>query len=65
MRKKEKVIQNEKFIEIWIKKEAYFKYTGRGLCGEMRNINVLNYNYGYGNVDIKGRKYIYAFYSGE
>lgn len=62
---KEKILQNERFTEIWVKKEAYFKYTGRGLCSKMRNINVLNYNYGYGKIDIKGKKYIYAFYSGD
>jgi 4'-phosphopantetheinyl transferase len=45
-----------RFLEIWTKKEAFIKYTGRGLGAGLRNFSVLSgcSDVGFGKLDIGG-----------
>lgn len=57
-------IRRNRFFEIWTKKEAYLKWKGCGLAGELKNINVLEKRYAYQQIEIGGSRYAMSIYNG-
>lgn len=56
-------ICNDRFYEIWVKKEAFLKCRGIGLHGGLKSVNVLDEQYVYGILEAEMERYAVAIYT--